>query len=83
MYTVRALRAEFCSKLVAELDHYNTEVLERTRPNTMNTSGVIVEELGLVKFVDCAVQHILAPVARTFYPEWYGDGIDSHKVLSH
>ena len=41
---------------------------------------LIVEEFGLLDFVNQMISELLAPISRILFPEWYGSGIDSHKV---
>ena len=40
IYSMRALTPDFCAMLVQELDNFNDKILQKSRPNTMNTSGV-------------------------------------------
>ncbi|XP_063682725.1 2-oxoglutarate and iron-dependent oxygenase domain-containing protein 2-like [Bolinopsis microptera] len=82
IYTIRAFTPQFCSQLVEELDNFNEKILQRSRPNTMNTSGVIVEEFGLLDFVNQAISNLLSPISSVIFPEWYGSGTDSHKSFS-
>ena len=41
---------------------------------------LIVEEFGLLDFVNQMISELLAPISKILFPEWYGSGIDSHKV---
>ena len=59
IYSMRALTPDFCTMLVQELDNFNDKILQKSRPNTMNTSGVRTDHfLGftvrcIAGLVDC------------------------------
>lgn len=82
IYTIKALKPQFCAQMVQELDNFNNSILQRSRPNTMNSSGLIVEEFGLLDFVNQMISELLSPISKVLFPEWYGSGIDSHKSFS-
>ena len=42
-----------------------------------------MEEFGLLDFVNQAISDLLSPISSVIFPEWYGSGLDSHKVLYH
>ena len=60
--------------------HFAASGLEASRPNTMNRTGFMFAEVGLLPAFDFAVQ-MLGPIAERLLPEWTGP-IDSARTFS-
>jgi len=81
-YSFRVFKNSFCDELLQELDNFFDSGLPRSRPNSMNNFGVLLSELGYEdRFINPLVFDYLNPIAKAIYPEWVGDGIDSHRVF--
>jgi hypothetical protein len=59
----------FCDLLVHEVDCFESTKLPRRRPNTMNTLGLVVNEIGLEPLMSEILRQVIAPVAAALYPD--------------
>ncbi|KAG1650900.1 2-oxoglutarate and iron-dependent oxygenase domain-containing protein 2 [Nymphon striatum] len=74
----------FCDLILKELQHFNALDIEKGRPNTMNRYGVVLSELLEFDsgFLTELRQNYLSHISKAIYPEWSGDGIDSHRAFT-
>lgn len=73
VYVFDCLTAEFCSRLLGELRHYESVaaasagLLPLTRPNSMNNYGLVLNELGFKPAIDGLVERLVAPLAVRYF----------------
>jgi hypothetical protein len=74
---------EFCTKLLEELDHFTVVADARglpiRRPNTMNSYGVIINEIGMELAIDELQALVLQPISQVLFPT-EGGQFDGHRV---
>lgn len=82
-FTLPVFTRFFCEKLVEELKHYEQSDAPKSRPNSMNCYGVLLDELGFYpNFINKLCKQYISPIARILYPEWCGEnGLDSHRAF--
>ncbi|CAG2101586.1 unnamed protein product [Medioppia subpectinata] len=74
---------DFCRKFVEEIDNFNDSPMPKTRPNTMNNYGILLNELGFDEhFLTPLREHYLNPMAKVFFPDWLGAGLDTHRAFT-
>ncbi|XP_076060216.1 2-oxoglutarate and iron-dependent oxygenase domain-containing protein 2-like [Oratosquilla oratoria] len=81
IYSIPVFTPAFCKLLVEELKHFEASPLPKGRPNTMNSYGINLGELGFDDFISTLRLEYLMPVATVLYPDWVGDSLDSHKAF--
>ena len=70
---------EFCDMLVAEVDNYESTILPRRRPNSMNKFGLILNEIGLEPLMNDLLSKYIGPLCKALYPaENVAVGLDHH-----
>ncbi|XP_054154020.1 2-oxoglutarate and iron-dependent oxygenase domain-containing protein 2-like [Oppia nitens] len=92
VYQFDVFTTEFCDKFIDECDHFNGSPMPKTRPNTMNNYGILLNELGFDEhFLTPLRVDYLNPLAKVFFPDWIGsdgsgdgtsDGLDSHRAFT-
>lgn len=83
IYGFPIFKYEFCSRLLTELNHFEQSSLPKERPNTMNKYGVLLDDLGFHdNFTLPLRQKYLDPLSKILFPEWRGQGLDSHKIFT-
>ena len=74
---------QFCDEFLQELNHFQNTDLPKGRPNTMNRYGILLNELGFdEKFLNPLRVNYLSSLSHLLFPEWTGDGLDSHKAFT-
>ncbi|XP_078490040.1 2-oxoglutarate and iron-dependent oxygenase domain-containing protein 2-like isoform X2 [Ciona intestinalis] len=74
---------KFCDDFVEEITNFEKSICEKGRPNTMNNYGILLNELGFDElFFNEFRRKYISPVVKILYPEWFGLGLDSHKVFT-
>ena len=69
----------FCDMLIEEVDSYEQTSLPRRRPNTMNMSGLIVNEIGLEAIMTSILELITIPLSKLcFKKEAIAVDLDHH-----
>ena len=69
----------FCRTLVEAVDAYEASELPRRRPNTMNTRGLIVNEIGMEPLMGALLSRLIAPLANALFPrEPFVSSLDHH-----
>lgn len=77
VWSFQLFTPEFSKRLLAEIDCFYASGLPAARPNSMNNYGVIVNDVGLERFVTTLQRLVLQPVARRLFPK-AGVYFDSH-----
>lgn len=66
VYIIPLFTPSFCEMLLEEVEHFersvNADIL--VRPNTMNRSGVVLEQLGMKQVFDALLRDWMAPLAK-------------------
>jgi hypothetical protein len=79
VFSFELFTSAFCDLFVEEMDCFEGSDLPRRRPNTMNSSGLIVNEMGLHPLMSALLSKYLAPIAELLYPtEPVSVGLDHH-----
>jgi hypothetical protein len=79
IFTFNLFTHTFCDLLVHEVDCYESTNLPRRRPNTMNTLGLVVNEIGLEPLMSELLRQVIAPLAAALYPdETHCGSLDHH-----
>ncbi|KAK4315246.1 hypothetical protein Pmani_013519 [Petrolisthes manimaculis] len=81
IYSFPVFTPEFCEALVEELANYEQSPLPKASPNTMNSYGIKLDELGFDAFMSRLRSDYLTPLTRLLYPDCGGDQLDSHKAF--
>jgi hypothetical protein len=69
IFTFDLFTPAFCDLLVHEVDCFESTKLPRRRPNTMNTLGLVVNEIGLEPLMSDLLRQVIAPIAAALYPD--------------
>jgi len=83
VYGFKVFTEEFCEKLIEELKHFEASDSPKGRPNSMNTTGVLLEDLNFYpNFIEPLRANYLSPLISILYPEYIGSsGIDSQRAF--
>ncbi|RVE68884.1 hypothetical protein OJAV_G00096540 [Oryzias javanicus] len=82
VYRFPVFERNFCRELVEELDHFEQSPAPKGRPNTMNHSGILLNELGFDEtFITPLREQYLLPLTSLLYPDCGGSCLDSHKAF--
>ncbi|XP_064460904.1 2-oxoglutarate and iron-dependent oxygenase domain-containing protein 2-like [Ornithodoros turicata] len=83
LYSFPVFKAEFCKKLIDELENFQQSDMPKERPNTMNRYGVLLGDLGFDEhFLNPLRENYLTPISKALFPEWTGSKFDSHKAFT-
>mmetsp|Transcript_45485 Transcript_45485/g.119499 ORF Transcript_45485/g.119499 Transcript_45485/m.119499 type:complete len:654 (+) Transcript_45485:39-2000(+) len=77
VFSFDMVTSDFCTLLLEELEHYEASGLPVRRPNTMNSYGLVVNQIGLKPLLDDLQQSCLLPLSRLLYPV-EGSSFDHH-----
>ena len=79
VYAFDLFEERFCAMLTEEVDAYEVSGLPKRRPNTMNASGLIVNEIGMWGLMTDVVKALASPLAAALYrDEIFADSLDHH-----
>jgi len=79
VFTFDVFELAFCKLVTDEVEAYEKSGLPTRRPNTMNNSGLIVNEIGMWGLMSDVLNCLLAPLAAVLYPhELFHDSLDHH-----
>ncbi|XP_066936126.1 2-oxoglutarate and iron-dependent oxygenase domain-containing protein 2-like [Clytia hemisphaerica] len=83
VYSLEVFTKEFCQLFLEELKNFEKSDMPKGRPNTMNVTGLLLEELGFYQnLVNPLREKYLNPIARILYPDWVGEGrLDSQRAF--
>eukprot|EP00462_Mataza_sp_D1_P021799 CAMPEP_0175137334 /NCGR_PEP_ID=MMETSP0087-20121206/9757_1 /TAXON_ID=136419 /ORGANISM="Unknown Unknown, Strain D1" /LENGTH=447 /DNA_ID=CAMNT_0016420157 /DNA_START=15 /DNA_END=1355 /DNA_ORIENTATION=+ len=72
----------YCQILLEEVDNFEAQPhLWKSRPNSMNNYGLILNEIGLETMMDQLMYQYVQPVAALLYPADGGETLDSHHTF--
>ena len=77
VYSFPMLTMEFCELLVAELDAYAATDLPQNRPNSMNSYGLVLNEIGMEATFDALQACCLRKIGSLLFPV-EGGSLDRH-----
>ncbi|XP_036597918.1 LOW QUALITY PROTEIN: 2-oxoglutarate and iron-dependent oxygenase domain-containing protein 2 [Trichosurus vulpecula] len=82
IYRLPVFTQEFCQMLLQELENFEQSDMPKGRPNTMNSHGVLLDEMGLDKpLVIPLRERYLQPLTALLYPDCGGGRLDSHRAF--
>lgn len=64
VYSLEIFTEEFCKKLIAEVKNYEQNQEVSLRPNSMNSYGLVIDELGMGPFFDVFVRDYFSHFAK-------------------
>mmetsp|Transcript_20710 Transcript_20710/g.33388 ORF Transcript_20710/g.33388 Transcript_20710/m.33388 type:complete len:133 (-) Transcript_20710:42-440(-) len=65
VYTFPCFRQEFCKRLIKELENINKSGVQKSRPNSMNNYGLLLNEMGFTDaFTDPLMFKFIQPIAK-------------------
>jgi len=89
LWRVTLLDEDGCSRLLAVMEHrLDWQAGQHEPPNSMHTSGIVLEPLGLSPAMAVIRKEVIHPLAQVLFPEFdtldsqygfvatYGDGLD-------
>eukprot|EP00438_Fugacium_kawagutii_P029926 Skav232672 [mRNA] locus=scaffold698:249808:262792:+ [translate_table: standard] len=68
VYAFAALTVEFCDLFLQELSWFERSGFRRSRPNSMNTYGTVLEEMDLGLSIAEFQRQVLLPLSRLLFP---------------
>ncbi|XP_059154176.1 2-oxoglutarate and iron-dependent oxygenase domain-containing protein 2-like isoform X1 [Physella acuta] len=82
VYKLPVFTKAFCFKLIDEISNFEKFPGRKTRPNTMNASGISLDEMGLSdSLITSLVRDYFQPITRILFPHWGGGLIDSYRAF--
>lgn len=84
VYAVKVFSESFCMLLCDELDNFSASGLPAGRPNSMNTAGVLMDELGFTpQLLEPLLRDYVRPLASALTPlaERGGESLDHQKTF--
>uniref|UniRef100_A0A0G4FYD7 Fe2OG dioxygenase domain-containing protein n=1 Tax=Chromera velia CCMP2878 TaxID=1169474 RepID=A0A0G4FYD7_9ALVE len=81
VFTFPFLSDALTGALLEEVDAFAASNLPAHRPNSMNSYGLILDDIGMTPFVLALREEILKPLAEAFFP-LEGHGIDGHHCFT-
>eukprot|EP01147_Barroeca_monosierra_P005577 gene5577-8939_t len=69
IYTIPFLRLDVCDKLDADILAFERSDLPKTRPNSMNNYGVVLDDIGLEPFFELLTSQVANPLAKILFSE--------------
>ena len=82
LYEMPVFSEHFCHIFNDEMNNFKSSGLPRDRPNSMNKHGVLVDQLGLDPLLDAIRTDYIQHIANIVFPNYIGNGLDSHKVFT-
>ncbi|CAK9046255.1 2-oxoglutarate and iron-dependent oxygenase domain-containing protein CP2 (Protein CUPULIFORMIS 2) [Durusdinium trenchii] len=80
VYAFQAMTPRFCSLFLQELSWFEHAGLRRSRPNSMNKYGTVLDEMDLSPMIAHFQQQVLQPLSRLLFPG-IGDELDGHHAF--
>ena len=81
VYTMPVFTEEFCEKFLREMKRVKESGLPLTRPNSMNKSGLLLDDVGFTKFFDEFRTECLQPICDATFPGLGFTGLDTHRAF--
>jgi len=80
VYTFDIFTPQFCKFLAQEVKNFEDSPFPKSRPNSMNNYGVILNNIGMEPIFDKLLE-IIKPLTAILYPSWGGNSIDHHHTF--
>ena len=77
VYTFPIFSKLICDTIISESEDYAQSGLPISRPNSMNNYGLVVNGIGMEKFIDSLQRNVLQPIASVLFPT-EGSNFDGH-----
>ncbi|CAN0371681.1 unnamed protein product [Lampetra planeri] len=82
VYVFPVFTEDFCRNFLEELQHFESSDMPKGKPNSMNTYGVNLDELGCdEELISPLREDYLRPITALLYPDKGGSSLDSHKAF--
>ncbi|CAG5115391.1 unnamed protein product [Candidula unifasciata] len=82
VYRLPVFTQEFCQQLVEELKQFDKYPGNKSVPNTMNSYGVSLDEMGMSdQLITPLITDWLQPLAKQLFDKWVGLSFDSYKAF--
>nr|XP_032802846.1 2-oxoglutarate and iron-dependent oxygenase domain-containing protein 2 isoform X2 [Petromyzon marinus] len=82
VYIFPVFTEDFCRNFLEELQHFESSDMPKGQPNSMNTYGVNLDELGCdEELISPLREDYLRPITALLYPDKGGSSLDSHKAF--
>ena len=81
VFTMPVFTKEFCEKLLREIKSVKGSGLPLTRPNSMNKSGLLLDDVGFTKFFDEFRTKYLQPICDSTFPDLGFTDLDTHRAF--
>jgi len=78
VYSFPLFSTRFCDLLIEETKNYEKSGMPKSRPNSMNNYGLILNDMGLEGLLDNLMEGYLRPLAGLLYSDRGGGTIDHH-----
>eukprot|EP00005_Dracoamoeba_jomungandri_P006369 CAMPEP_0174261948 /NCGR_PEP_ID=MMETSP0439-20130205/12686_1 /TAXON_ID=0 /ORGANISM="Stereomyxa ramosa, Strain Chinc5" /LENGTH=500 /DNA_ID=CAMNT_0015346569 /DNA_START=24 /DNA_END=1526 /DNA_ORIENTATION=- len=72
---------KFCDLLASELANYETSPLPKSRPNSMNNYGIILNDIGMEGMMTLLLQKYFQPLSSLLFPQFGGSTVDHHHTF--
>jgi predicted 2-oxoglutarate/Fe(II)-dependent dioxygenase YbiX len=77
VYSFDLFTEQFCKYLTQEVKNFEDSPFPKSRPNSMNNYGVILNDIGMEPVFDKLLE-IIKPLTAILYPQYAGDSVDHH-----
>lgn len=81
VYTMPVFTQEFCEKFLREIKRVKESGLPLTRPNSMNKSGLLLDDVGFTKFFDEFRTGHLQPICVSTFPDLGFTDLNTHRAF--
>ena len=81
VFTMPVFTQEFCEQLLREIKNVKGSGLPLTRPNSMNRSGVLLDDVGFTNFFDEFRAEYLQPICDATFPDLGFTNLDTHRAF--
>lgn len=68
----------YCELLLEETNNFEHTKLFKSRPNSMNIQGLVINDIGLESMIDALIAQYLLPITTYLYPLDGGSSLDHH-----
>jgi hypothetical protein len=83
IFSLRLFTADFCRRLLNEIEAFLAEPELVRRPNSMNAYGVVLDDLEPARdFFAALTRRVVQPLARVLFDEWLNGELDNHHAFS-
>lgn len=83
IFSLQLFTADFCRRLLLEIEAFLGEPELVRRPNSMNAYGVVLDDLEPARdFFAALTRRVVQPLARALFDEWLSGELDNHHAFS-